>query len=181
MSNYQRPRVPGACIFFTLRLADPGSDLLTRHITALRHAVRATMADHPFHIDAMVVLPDHIHALWTLPAGDSAYALRWGAIKARFSRDMGRAGFTPPPSLPTVIKGRHSGITPRPRRTKGEVGLWQRRFWEHHIRDAADFADHLHRCHSDPVRHALVNAPEDWPFSSIHRLRDAPHPVRAAG
>jgi putative transposase len=88
MSRYLRPRVPGATVFFTVALADRTSDALTRHVDALRTAVRATRTERPFHIDAWVVLPDHLHAVWTLPEGDADYATRWGVIKARFSRAM---------------------------------------------------------------------------------------------
>lgn len=130
MSVYLRPKVTGATVFFTVALAQRGSDLLVREIAALRAAVRTTMADRPFSIDAWVVVPDHIHAVWTLPAGDRAYGLRWGAIKARFLRALGarevaesdrrpaqsRPGFSPahpaiPTELPMVRAGRYAGRT----------------------------------------------------------------------
>lgn len=98
MSVYVTPRVPGAAVFFTVTLAERGSDLLTREIGALRAAVRETMAERPFRIEAWVVMPDHLHAVWTLPEGDAEYSARWGAIKARFTRvvrDSGRVGFHP--------------------------------------------------------------------------------------
>ncbi len=91
MSIYIRPRRPGATIFFTVNLAQRDSRLLVEQITCLRSAVRATRLDRPFHVDAWVVLPNHMHAVWTLPDGDSAYSVRWGAIKARFTRLVGRA------------------------------------------------------------------------------------------
>ena len=110
MPNYIRPRVTGARIFFTVTLADRGSDLLVREIGRLREAVRATRAERAFGIDAWVVLPDHLHCVWTLPEGDRDFATRWGAIKARFTRSLrdgaavgsyaGRVGrvFNPPSS-----------------------------------------------------------------------------------
>jgi putative transposase len=85
MPSYQRPRVPGACVFFTVALADRGSTLLVDEVARLREAVRRTRAERPFGIDAWVVLPDHLHCVWTLPAGDADFSTRMGAIKAQFS------------------------------------------------------------------------------------------------
>ena len=164
MPNYLRPQTSGATIFFTVVLAQRGGDLLCRNIETMRRAVRATLIDRPFAIDAFVVLPDHLHAIWTLPEGDSDFSTRWGAIKARFSMDMRRAGFTPPPPIGI----RNGGVNPALRR-KGEVGLWQPRFWEHHIRGEADFDAHLRYCWNNPVKHGLVERAVDWPYSSIHR------------
>lgn len=178
MSNYRRPRVTGATIFFTVALARRGSRLLIDEIGLLREAVRATRAERPFTIDAWVVLPDHMHCVWTLPAGDAGYSARWGAIKSRFTRslrDDGRVGFQP-----TDAKrlGRPVGWNPTlPRsaskRRKGDAGIWQRRFWEHHIRDPADMAAHVRYCWVNPVKHGLVDRPEAWPFSSVHRAKRA--------
>jgi putative transposase len=151
MSNYIRPRVSGATIFFTVNLADRSSDLLTREIGTLRNAVRSTLRERPFQIDAWVVLPDHMHCIWTLPAGDADYVNRWRIIKARFSRSM--------PFAPR----RASNVRRR------EHGLWQRRYWEHHIRDQADWENHVAYCWQNPVKHGLVSEPCDWPFSSWHR------------
>lgn len=169
MSCYRRLRVPGASVFFTVRLAARGSSLLTDEITRLRAAVRATRDERPFDILAWVVLPDHMHCIWKMPAGDADYSTRWGAIKGRFSRDVRRAGFTPPPRLPMVRSGRHAGVNPGLRQGKGEVAIWQRRFWEHHIRGPADFETHMRYCCNDPVQHGLVERAMDWPYSSIHR------------
>ena len=129
MSCYIRPRVTGATVFFTLTLAQRGSWLLTEEITRLREAVRLTRAERPFEIDAWVVLPDHMHAVWTLPVDDADFSMRWGAIKARFTMSIRRAGFTPPPRLPVVQSGRYAGVNPGLRHEKGEVAIWQRRFW----------------------------------------------------
>ncbi len=160
MSNYLRPRVSGACIFLTVNLADRQSDMLVREIAALRDAHRLTRIKRPFAINAWVVLPDHLHCIWTLPKGDCDYSRRWGAIKARFSMAMGRAGFTPP----QVPDG---GVNPALR--NGQVGLWQKRFWEHHIRNQADYDAHMQYCWNNPVKHGFVTRPEDWPYSSVHR------------
>ena len=129
MSCYVRPKVSGARVFFTVNLAHRGSTLLVDEIDLLRDAVRQTREERPFEIDAFVVLPDHIHAVWAMPRGDRDYGTRWGAIKARFSASIRRAGCTPPPRLPVVTSGRFAGVNPGLRRDKGEVGIWQRRFW----------------------------------------------------
>ncbi|MGX9351050.1 REP-associated tyrosine transposase [Shimia sp. W99] len=150
MANYLRPRVPGATIFFTVALADRSSDLLISEIDKLRDAVRQTKAERPFDIEAWVVLPDHLHCIWRLPAGDRDFSTRWRLIKSRFSR-----GLPAGPRRPSHV-------------TRNERGLWQRRFWEHHIRDRADLSAHLTYCWWNPVKHRLVQAPEDWPHSSVH-------------
>lgn len=153
MSRYIRPKVPGAAVFFTVALERRGADTLVRRVDVLRRAVRDTRAERPFRIDAFVVLPDHLHAVWTLPEGDRDYGTRWGAIKARFTR---RVGFHPTNRTASKV-------------AKGDAGLWQRRFWEHTIRDAADFDAHMRYCWLNPVKHGLVGQATDWPFSSIHR------------
>jgi len=171
MSNYIRPRIDGATVFFTVALAHRGSRLLIDEVDRLRNAVRVTMAERPFQIDAWVVLPDHIHAVWTLPEGDSQYSARWGAIKARFVMDLRRAGFSPPIGLPVVQSGRYAGLKPALRKSKRESGLWQRRFWERHVRNAEEFAACVRYCHDNPVKHGFVADPKDWPWSSMHHER----------
>ncbi|MDF3606988.1 transposase [Paracoccus sp. DMF-8] len=157
MSRYLRPRRPGTPIFFTVALAQRGSSLLVDQIGLLREATRVTRAERPFEIEACVVLPDHLHCIWRLPDGDCDYSVRWGAIKSRFTRAVRETvGWNPTLRSPSKI-------------AKGDAGLWQRRFWEHHIRDRADFTAHLHYCWLDPVKHGLVARPEDWRYSSIHR------------
>lgn len=151
MSNYHRPRIQGACIFFTVALAQRGSNLLVTEIARLRHATSQTRHRRPFTIDAMVILPDHLHAVWTLPERDSDYAVRWAAIKAGFSRGL------PPGRL------RRSHVMRR------EKGIWQRRFWEHHLRSEQARMAAIRYCWINPVKHGLVDTPEDWPYSSYHR------------
>ncbi|MBF9045279.1 transposase [Rhodobacterales bacterium HKCCE4037] len=151
MPNYTRPRRPGASIFFTVTLSERTSDLLTREIEILRQSVRKTLQERPVKIDAWVVLPDHMHCVWTLPEGDTDYANRWRIIKARFSRKMPDGH----------RRASHMG--------RREHGLWQRRFWEHHIRDPADWQNHVAYCWNNPVKHGLAGEPGDWPFSSWHR------------
>lgn len=151
MPNYLRPQASGASVFFTVALRERGTRLLVDQIATLRKAVEVTKAERPFHIDAWVVLPDHLHCVWTLPGGDADFSTRWRLIKARFSRAL------PPGNL------RRSHVV------RQERGIWQRRFWEHHIRDAGDMAAHVNYCWINPVKHGLVERPEDWPYSSIHR------------
>ncbi|MDJ1006847.1 MAG: transposase [Paracoccaceae bacterium] len=163
MPEYRRPKVDGARVFFTVALAMRGSSVLVNEVGRLREAVWVTKGERPFGIDAWVVLPDHLHCVWTLPEGDADYSVRWGAIKARFSMSCRRAGFIPPEPVGRA----NGGVNPALRR-KGEVGLWQPRFWEHHIRDEADYAAHVRYCWINPVKHGFVETPEDWPYSSVH-------------
>lgn len=151
MSSYLRPSIPGASVFFTVTLADRGSRRLVQEVEALRAAVRLTKAERPFRMDAWVVLPDHLRAVWTLPEGDVDYSTRWRLIKARFSHGL-RVG---------PLRPSHTA--------RQERGIWQRRFWEHHIRGEADFAAHLRYCWWNQVKHGFVEKPEDWPYSSVHR------------
>jgi putative transposase len=144
--KYFRPKVNGATVFFTVVLAHRGRDLLVRYFDVMQQAVRVTQAERPFEIDAWVILPDHFHCVWTLPKGDAEYSVRMGAIKARFVMGVRRAGFTPPMTLPVVRVGRFVGVNPDLRVDKGEVGVWQRRFWEHHIRDERDYENHVRYC-----------------------------------
>ncbi len=139
-------------MFFTVTLADRGSQLLVDQVEALRAAVRVTMAERPFRIDAWVVLPDHLHAVWTLPESDADFSVRWKDIKTRFTKSVGQTGRRSASKI-----------------AKGEAGIWQRRFWEHHIRDERDFTTHLRYCWWNPVKHGFVERPVDWPYSSIHR------------
>lgn len=152
MPDYRRNRIPGGTYFFTVNLLERSSSLLVTHIDLLRDAVRAVRARHPFDIDAWVVLPDHMHAVWTLPNDDTDYSGRWKAIKIAFAK-----------ALPKTE--RLSAV----RSAKGERGIWQRRFWEHTIRHERDFAAHLDYVHINPVKHGLVACVQDWPHSSFHR------------
>lgn len=152
MPNYRRARVPGTTYFFTVNLRDRGSDLLIREIDLLRSTVRATKARHPFHIDAWVVLPEHMHCLWTLPPGDADFSLRWKVIKFGFARRL------PASEVRTGTQER-----------RGERGIWQRRYWEHLIRDGQDYQRHYDYIHFNPLKHGHVQRLVDWPYSSFHR------------
>ena len=151
--HYRRSRATGGTFFFTVNLADRQGDLLVAHIEALRAAMRSTRQVHPFEIVAMAVLPDHLHAIWRLPEGDADYPVRWSLIKAGFSR-----------SLPKTESIRDS------RARKRERGIWQRRYWEHQIRDDDDLLRHVDYVHFNPVKHGYVERAIDWPCSSIHRF-----------
>ena len=151
MPNYRRAFVPGGCWFFTANLLDRRSGLLVENIGALREAVRATQQRYPFQIDAVVVLPDHIHAVWTLPQDDADFSTRWRLIKTRFAR--------------SIPKGESLS---RVRKARAERGIWQRRFWEHLIRDETDYARHVEYCYINPIKHELVRRVRDWPHSSFH-------------
>lgn len=160
MPNYRRARVPGATWFFTVNLHDRRSDLLVREIALLRETVRATKARHPFHIDAWVVLPEHMHCLWTLPPGDADFALRWQVIKFGFSRRLSKTETRSEANL-----------------RRRERGIWQRRYWEHLIRDERDYERHFDYIHGNPLKHGHVARVRDWPYSSFHRaVRDGVYP-----
>ena len=152
MTNYRRNFISGGCYFFTVNLADRRQRLLTDHIASLRNAFRETRARHPFAIDAIVILPDHLHVIWTLPQDDSDFATRWRLIKSAFSRSL-------------APRERIS----ESRAAKGERGIWQRRYWEHAIRDEADLERHIDYIHFNPVKHGLVTRVRDWTLSSFHR------------
>jgi putative transposase len=152
MTDYRRNRIPGATYFFTVNLLDRRSDLLLRKVDVLRNAVRDVRTRMPFHINAWVVLPEHMHCIWTLPEGDIDFSGRWRAVKTNFSRAM-----------PMGERRSESRIG------KGERGIWQRRFWEHTIRDERDYVVHMDYIHFNPVKHGLVEHVRDWPYSSFHR------------
>ncbi|MBO3276732.1 REP-associated tyrosine transposase [Pseudomonas schmalbachii] len=150
--RYRRTLTPGATYFFTVNLEDRSQHLLVEHITILRAVTRQVKATHPFEIRAMVVLPEHIHAIWTLPEGDENFPTRWSLIKSGFSRHL--------PRTETINRTRHN---------KRERGIWQRRYWEHRIRDEEDLQRHVDYIHFNPVKHGHAPRAMDWPYSSIHR------------
>ncbi|WP_299549880.1 transposase [uncultured Tateyamaria sp.] len=152
MPRYVRSDCPVSTYFFTARAARRGTDLFLREIDPLRAAMRKTRDRYPFSIEEIVVLGDVIHTLWRLPEGDTDFSTRWRMLKSLFSRSV---------DAPTDT----GALRLRP----GEKGLWQRRFWEHVIRDADDLEAHRHMIFAAPVQAGLVNRPEEWPHSSIHR------------
>ena len=157
MPNYRRDRTSGGTYFFTVALRDRASALLVDHIDDLRHAVRETRRRMPFEIVAWVVLPEHMHAVWKMPEGDIDYSVRWGMIKSRFSRRL------------SVAAGSSSS-----RQRRREASIWQRRFWEHRIRDEDDLRTHFDYVHFNPVKHGHCQRVGDWPYSTFHRwvIRD---------
>jgi putative transposase len=157
MPNYRRAFIPGGTWFFTVNLLQRhGNDLLVREIDLLRNMVRQVRKRHPFYIDAWVVLPEHLHCVMTLPPGDSDFSLRWRLIKSGFSR-----------ALP---KTEHRSEV---RNAAGERGIWQRHYWEHLIRDDADYRRHVDYVHVNPLRHGHVRRVRDWPYSTFHQYVEA--------
>jgi putative transposase len=152
MTRYRRAKIDGGVFFFTVTLADRSSDLLVRQVDRLRRIYKSAHERYPFEIVAICILPDHLHAVWALPSGDADYPLRWSVIKAGFSRGLVEAA---PRSASKA--------------TRRERGLWQRRYWEHAIRDDADFERHVDYIHYNPVKHGHVSQVRDWPYSSFHR------------
>jgi putative transposase len=152
MPQYLRARIEGGAFFFTVTLADRSSDLLLRHIERLREVYRSVEKRYPFETIAICVLPDHIHTVWSLPSGDSNFPIRWSQIKSGFSR-----------GLPITRTQSASKITKR------EKGIWQRRYWEHVIRNEIDLSRHIDYIHYNPVKHGHVARVCDWPHSSFHR------------
>ena len=150
--RYRRADVKGGTYFFTVNLAQRHLRLLLDHVEILREAVKTVKQRHPFHIDAFVVLPDHLHAIWTLPPDDADFATRWMLIKSGFSRHI------------AINESRNAS-----RISKGERGIWQRRYWEHLIRDENDFERHVDYIHYNPVKHGYVHRASEWPYSNIHR------------
>lgn len=141
--EFRRARIPGGTYFFTVVAAER-RPLLIDNASRLREAFRSVKHRYPFHIEAIVVLPDHLHAIWRLPDGDADYPLRWSLIKRHFSI------------------GLPAGWRTASRRSKREKGIWQRRYWEHCIRDENDLHRHLDYIHYNPAKHGFVNRVADW-------------------
>ena len=154
MPDYRRAWHPGGTYFFTVNLLQrQGNDLLTRHIDLLRKAVSLIRQRHPFVIHGWVVLPEHLHCIIELPPDDADFATRWRLIKMTFSKALPRTE-------------QRSTI----RIARGERGIWQRRYWEHLIRDEEDFRAHMDYVHINPLKHGLVKMVNEWPYSTFHRL-----------
>ncbi|HUT94284.1 MAG TPA: transposase [Thermoguttaceae bacterium] len=155
MSWYRRWREPGGLYFFTI-VTHQRRRILISDVARplLRGALERTRAERPFEIVAIVLLPDHLHALWRLPPGDDDYSTRWRLAKSRFTRDLLATGYREP---------RRSAS----RRRRGEHAIWQRRGWEHTIRDEDDWKHHLDYIHYNPVKHGLASAPREWPYSTF--------------
>ena len=150
--QYRRSDIKGASYFFSVNLNNRKTRLLVDYIEALRSSIIHVKQRHPFTIDAIVVMPEHLHAVFTLPHNDNNYAMRWMLIKSVFSRKI--------PKKETISPSRAS---------KRERGIWQRRYWEHLIRDEHDYQSHIDYIHYNPVKHGHASSPVDWPYSSIHQ------------
>jgi putative transposase len=151
MSWYRRAKAKGGTFFFTVALADRSSDLLVQRIDLFRRAYASVQTRYPFKTLAICILPEHLHAIWSLPNEDSDFSLRWNLIKSNFSR-----------GLPSARRSSSKAL-------RREKGIWQRRYWEHTIRDDNDLARHVDYIHFNPVKHGLVARVVDWPHSSFHR------------
>lgn len=158
MPNYRRNYVEGGTYFFTVVTYKRQRLLTGEAIDILRECIRKCMSEKPFVIEAAVVLPEHLHCMIRLPEQDSDYSSRWKDIKGDFTSKY-ISKFGEPPAKPTAAM-----------RKKGEKGIWQQKFWEHTIRDQDDYNGHIQYIHYNPVKHGLVAAPKDWPYSSFHRF-----------
>jgi putative transposase len=150
MVLYRRNFLPGGTFFFTAALADRRSQALVKNIRLLRYAFRVTRHKRPFSVEAVVVLPDHLHIVMTLPLDDADFPGRWKRCKSLFTRLVAKRG--------------DAG----PRNRRGEYALWQRRYWEHTIRDESDLVRHIDYFHFNPIKHGLVSRIGEWPYSSFH-------------
>lgn len=154
MTDYRQTFVPGGTYYFNACLADQTSKLLVQHVDLLRHAVRLCQKQRPFIINSAVILPAQIQMMWTLPADDANYSARWRMIKSTFSRHV-----------PEPVERSQSMIS------RGEKGIWQRRFWEHMIKDQDDYALHDHLIATAPLRAGLTRDGSEWPLCSAYKRR----------
>ena len=160
--QYRRAKISGGTYFFTVVTYNRGKILcIPDNVDLLREGFRKILVRHPFKIDAIVVMPDHLHCIWTLPQGDSDFSMRWRLIKSYFSRKCRKpAG---------CVEQSETQQKNSSRSKKKEQTIWQRRFWEHLIRDDRDLIHHVEYIHYNPVKHGLVKSPRDWEYSSFHR------------
>ena len=156
---YRRTKIKGGTYFFTVVTQNRRPFLCQPdNVVLLRQALQYTMQRHPMEIDAFVLLPDHLHSIWTLPDDDHNFSMRWRLIKSYFSR---------------YCQDSYQNSVSTSRQNKQERAFWQRRFWEHMIRDDQDFINHVEYIHYNPVKHGLVAAPKEWEYSSFHRYVQA--------
>ena len=164
--RYHRARLKGGTYFFTV-VTHKRVKIFSQsdNVELLRQAFRKFIRRHPFRIDAFVLLPDHLHCIWTLPQGDADFSTRWQLIKSYFSSQFGFVGW---------VEGRNptKTTTSASRLRKNEKSIWQRRFWEHLIHNHEDLRRHVEYIHYNPVKHGLTKTPGDWDYSSFHRYVD---------
>ncbi len=153
MRTYIRDKSKGGCYFFTINLYDRKSQLLIKYIDQFRQAYKKTKQRQPFQLDAMVLLPDHIHMMITLPNDTDNYSSIIASLKGNFSRQIPQQA------------NEYISIS---RQNKRERGIWQRRFWEHKIRNDLDYQRHIDYIHYNPVKHGYVSIPSQWQYSTIH-------------
>jgi putative transposase len=158
MTDYRDNRVPGDTYFFTVRLLDRDSTLLTDHFSAFGEAMRQARSRKPFHVDAWVVLPDHAHAIWTLPPGDHDCATRWRAVKIAFSKALHKACQRSDVAAAAKLTG------------SGDGGIWERHYRDYRIDDDAEYDTLIDYMHSDPLRHGFCQNLAEWQWSSLHRF-----------
>lgn len=165
MSNYIRAKAPGGTFFFTVvSHGRRGIFTLSKSREVFQEAIREVQREYPFSIGAWVLLPNHLHCLWTLPEGDEDFSRRWALIKFGFSKKASH-----------LLTSRRD--LSRARQARNESPIWQKRFWEHQIRDDKDLSRHFDYIHFNPVKHGLVNRVQDWPFSTFHRyVREGLYP-----
>ena len=159
MPNYHRDRTEGGTWFFTV-VAFERRPIFCRERfrNSLNQSILKTRENHPFKINAWVLLPDHLHCVWTLPENDANFSIRWKLIKQYVSRDC-QSTFRMQTEISAIKKMRR------------ESSIWQRRFWEHRIQGEKDFENHLNYLHFNPVKHGLCQSPSQWPFSSFHKYQ----------
>ncbi len=158
MSYYRRADDPGAYYFFTVVTYDRRAFLTDEPARGcLRHAWHIVRERRPFELTALCLLPNHLHCIWKLPEDDADYSMRWASIKAIFTREYLR-------------RGGADGVRNLSHRRRHEAAIWQRRFWEHRIRDERDYSRHIDYIHFNPVKHGLVTDPSEWPWSTYHRF-----------
>lgn len=157
MSEYRRAFAPGGMFFFTLVTHQRRKILCEASArSCLKQSFLEVQRERPFEIVAIVLLPEHLHCLWQLPTNDADFSTRWGLIKARFTKQwLARGGIDVPAGENRALRA--------------DRGVWQRRFWEHTIRDDHDYQRHLDYIHFNPVKHGLARCPHEWTFSSFHR------------
>ncbi|VVS95272.1 REP-associated tyrosine transposase [Desulfoluna spongiiphila] len=156
MSDYRRAKEAGGTYFFTVATYRRQPILCAEDVrNALRDGINHARHNHPFTIDAWVLLPDHLHCIWTLPEGDADFSLRWAMIKRFVTKTCG------------ATRQRNEWMGESKKR-RHESTIWQRRFWEHQIRDSHDLERHMDYLHYNPVKHNLVSRVSDWPWSTFH-------------
>jgi putative transposase len=170
MPEYRRIRVKGGSYFFTVVTFGRRPCLIDDQVrAALRKGIQEVRQSLPFSIDAWILLPDHLHAIWTLPENDDNFGSRWAVIKRTVSCQCGYLAVNDEPINESPAK-------------RGESGIWQRRFWDHLIRDELDFQRHLDYLHWNPVKHGYVKRVIDWPYSTFHRfVRQGLYPLDWGG